>query len=213
MSTKLEKFLYQWPKPYIRDQDLLALFGKNDVQRHDAVKYAIAHNIIQKIRRGLYLINFLQPQTKFDPFELAQVIYGPSYISLESALSYHGWIPEAVYITTSVSSRRTKLFDTPIGQFHYSSTPISSFYLNVQRVSGSASTFLIASPWKAIADYIYVYKKKWESILDVIVDLRVEEETIDESDRQDLEEVAMTYHNEKVRKLLARFYEELRDGR
>jgi hypothetical protein len=213
MSTKLEKFLYEWPKPYIRDQDLYLLFELSSSRRHDAIKYAMAHETLLQIRRGLYLIrgaNVGRPQ--YDPFELAQVIYGPSYISLESALSHHGWIPEGVYVTTSVTSRREKLFDTPIGHFRYARTPMGSFYSHVELMGSSSSTFLMAHPWKAIADYLYVYKKNWLSISNLKDDLRIEENKIEEYDINVLLDLTRSYGNEKVRKKLTLFLKEIGNG-
>lgn len=52
-------------------------------------------------------------------FEIAVRIYRPSYISLETALSHHGLIPESVYAVTAVSTRRTYRCDTPIGRFSF----------------------------------------------------------------------------------------------
>lgn len=82
--------------------------------------------VLVKIRRGLYTINlpFKEPP---DTFELAEIIYGPSYISMESALSYHGWIPEAVYTITSATTRRKKLFKTPLGVFAFFNFPVNNF--------------------------------------------------------------------------------------
>lgn len=212
MSTKLENFLNQWPKPYIREQDLQILFGFSSSKRHDAVKYAISQNILVQIRRGLYLIQPRHPSApQYDPFELALLVYGPSYISLESALSQHAWIPEAVYVTTSVTSRRGKYFDTPIGHFRYSHTPIASFYLHVEQMKTSTSTFFLAHPWKAIADYLYVYTKSWNSIVDMCGDLRIEENKIREYDIQVLRDLARAYANEKVKHTLSLFLKELND--
>lgn len=212
MSSKLENFLYQWPKPYIRDQDLVVLYGFSSTQRHDAIKYAMAQKILIQIRRGLYLIKLPTHHSRYDPFELALIVYGPSYISLESALSHHGWIPEAVYVTTSVTTRRATFFDTPIGQFRYSQSPLASFYLHVEQIQSSSSTFLMAHPWKAIADYLYVYKKSWNSIFNMCADLRIEENKIKEYDNQVLKDLIRHYGNKKVKKILSIFLKELEYG-
>lgn len=211
MSSKLENFLYQWPKPYIRDQDLQILFDQPS-NRHDAVKYAIAKKILKPLRRGLYLIECPGKPINYDSFELALQIYGPSYISLESALSHHGWIPEAVYTVTSVTSRREKLFNTFAGQFRYSTVPKISFYFEVACVAEKNSAYLMAHPWKAIADYLYVYKKSWNSLKQMMTDLRIEKNKIEEYDNSVLANLAEHYKNNKVKNKLKIFLKELNGG-
>jgi hypothetical protein len=212
MNIDFQKYLIDWPKPYIRDQDLQSFFLNVNSRRYDAVKYAIRKGYLLVIRRGLYLIKLPFKKQTFDLLELAQAIYGPSYISLESALSFHGWIPEAVYTTTSVSTRRSKEFDTPIGPFSFKHAPPHNFYEQVNRIESQESVFLIAEPWKALADYIYVYKREWPSIQDLYLDMRIERETLLESNILNLERLAKSYSNKKVRSVLRSFLRELKHG-
>lgn len=209
MSTKLEKYLADWPKPYIRDQDLQPFFIKKNSRRHDAVKYAIQKGYLVVIRRGLYLIKLPFKKQTFHPFEIAQSIYSPSYISLESALSFHGWIPEAVYTTSSASRRRSKEFDTPIGIYIFKHVPTQHFYDLVNRFESEDSIFLIAEPWKALADYIYIYKKEWPSIKDLYLDMRIEMDTLKESNISSLEKLVKTYSSKRVRTVLGNFLKDL----
>lgn len=82
-------------------------------------------------------------------------IYAPSYISLETALSYYGWIPEAVFTMTSVTTRKTKTFDTPVGQFRYSSIKPSLFFgYRIVYFEGLGTR--IAGPEKALLDFLYL---------------------------------------------------------
>mgnify|MGYP003523184722 CR=1 FL=1 len=74
----------------------------------------------------IFMSSRIQRQPLVDSFEIATVIYGPSYISFESALSYHGWIPEAVRTTTCASVKRAKEFETPIGVFFFLHIPIEA---------------------------------------------------------------------------------------
>ena len=145
MSTDLEKLLLTWPSPFLTDQELSVAFGRSHKQRrHDAVKYAIRKNRLVPMRRGVYVIPSPYTSKAFDPFMAAQLLLGPSYISFESALSFHGWIPEAVYTTTSASAKRGRVFKTPKGVFRYLHVPETSFYLEVARVSNDAGSFLVA---------------------------------------------------------------------
>ena len=76
--------------------------GGSPQRQFSMLKRAVAAGEVVRIHRGLYCLATRYLREKIDPHVLAQRIYGPSYISLESALSHHGWIPEAVYAVTSV---------------------------------------------------------------------------------------------------------------
>lgn len=203
MDSKFNHFLKEWKKPFLRDRDLISVFKNEDTRRYDSIKYALRKGMLTHVKRGIYLTG------NCEPFEIAQVIYGPSYISLESALSYHGWIPEAVYVCTSVCVKRSNTVLSPTGAFRYSHTPAHHFYMNVRRVEEDKVTFLMAEPWKAIADMIYCSKKNWKSIEDLNLDLRIEVETLKESDLESLSHIAKHYDSPRVRHLLSHFLEEL----
>lgn len=111
------------------------------------VKRAIAAGEIVHIRRGLYCLGAKFNRVGISRNMLANLIYGPSYISMESALAYHGWIPEAVHSVTSVSLNRANRFETPIGYFDYvqvRSVPLLSGVVRVEPGEASAGSFLIA---------------------------------------------------------------------
>jgi len=91
-----------------------------------------------------------------DLFNAANSIYKPSYVSLESALAYYQIIPETVLGVTSVSSRKTKLFESLWGKFSYRSIkPMYMFGYKVVEYDGSHK-YLMASLEKAILDYLYL---------------------------------------------------------
>ncbi len=101
------------------------------------------------LRRGLYAT-----QPDIHPYCLAASIYGPSYISFETALSFYGLIPEAVYEVTSATLKRPALFDNRFGHFRYLSIPRSVYAIGIDRIDESGIPFLIASPTKALCDRI-----------------------------------------------------------
>jgi hypothetical protein len=102
-----------------------------------------------KLRRGLYATS-----RNINPLCFAASIYGPSYISFETALSYHGLIPEAVYEISSVTLNRPKKFETVFGRYRYHAVPKAVYYIGIERVTESDIPFLIASPTKALCDRI-----------------------------------------------------------
>lgn len=93
----------------------------------------------------------------------ANRVYQPSYLSMETALSFYGLIPEGVYSLTSVSSKKNRVLHTPVGTFSYRHLkPAAFFGYQVLRsagvVAGSAADrpVLMAYPEKAILDYCYL---------------------------------------------------------
>jgi predicted transcriptional regulator of viral defense system len=81
-------------------------------------------------------------------------IYAPSYISLETALSFHGLIPEGVFQTTAVSTAKTQHFDTFFGSFNYRSIKPSLFCgYSIHRINDKP--IKIADFEKTLFDYCY----------------------------------------------------------
>lgn len=89
-------------------------------------------------------------------FMIANKLYEPSYVSLESALAYYRVIPESVLGVTSVSSLKTKKFESAWGIFNYRSVkPLYMFgYLVID--SGTVTKFRMANLEKAVLDYLYL---------------------------------------------------------
>ena len=109
---------------------------------------------IKKVIRRYYIFSDLE--LKEDVlFEIANQIYKPSYISLEIALAYYSFIPENVYLITSVSSRKTYQFVTSIGTFTYRKIK-SCLFFGYNLIEYDNRVFKIASPEKAILDYLYL---------------------------------------------------------
>ena len=177
--------------------------GGSPDQQFGMVKRALAAGEVVRIHRGLYCLAAKYLRQKVDPFVLAQRIYGPSYISLEAALSYHGWIPEAVYAVTSTSLDRSREFETPLGHFSFTRVPQKVFYAEVSRVEKEAgSSFLLASPLKALADYVHVHKRDWSSARPVVESLRVDEGLLAGVGAEEFDRLLANYSSLRVRRFL-----------
>jgi predicted transcriptional regulator of viral defense system len=111
-------------------------------------------NYIKKLRNRFY--TFIDTEINEDTlYYISNLIYKPSYVSLESALSYYNLIPEAVYLTTGISTRKTNSFDTPVGNFSYRSIREDLFFgYNLVRMGNH--TVRIANPEKTLLDYLYL---------------------------------------------------------
>lgn len=109
---------------------------------------------IQKIIRGYYCFK----EKKFDEpalFHIANKIYSPSYVSLESALAYYHLIPETVYAVTSVATQKTSLFKTLLGSFQFQ-TLKPKLFSGYQVFRSDGIPFKMATPEKAIFDFLYL---------------------------------------------------------
>lgn len=137
---------------------------------------------------------------------LASLIYGPSYLSFEFALSYHGLIPEAVYHYTSATynKRRRKQYETPFGVYTYRDVPRDVFYFATTLYHENGYSFIIASPEKAVCDVLYTYEpcaNQKELLLLMFDFLRIEQEEFNKLDFKLLIELT-DYYQTKNSKLL-----------
>ena len=95
-----------------------------------------------------------------EPFLLANHLRGPSYVSLESALSYWNMIPERVYEISSVTIKTSKLYKTPAGRFSYQQLKIPYYSYGIINIEHSPKqTMLIASREKALCDKVVLTPK------------------------------------------------------
>lgn len=210
MKHQLEKFLTGWPSIIISDTDVACFFEKSSPKsRKDLMQRALEWGWLQRIKRGLYLIRppFCSERPSF--YEIAQHIYGPSYISMESALSYHQMIPEAVYATVSACAKRSVELETPLGLFLFHHVPLKHFYEGVDIIQNNHNVYLMASPLKAIGDYVYVKKKNYSSLLDIQKDLRLDIEILAQQSRDLLCLLEDHYPCRRVRTLYTMLRKEL----
>lgn len=110
-----------------------------------------------RVKKGLYIVAPRQGSAFVSRKLIANHLYGPSYVSLESALAFHQLIPERVYSVRSVTIKRTKSYNTPLGVFDYRRISEAYYPIGVQQYESDNNTnFLIASPEKALCDMLVV---------------------------------------------------------
>jgi len=201
MNRLVQKIIEFSPSGVISGQDLVILLPEGDNKRQALIKRAIASGDLVRIRRGLYCLAPMYQKTHLNPYSFAQHIYGPSYISLESALRWYNWIPEAVYSYTSVSLNNSKDFNTPVGLFSYRRVPQKMLYAGVRRQEDdNGCVFLVASPLKALADYVYVHKCDWAGLEPVIESLRVETDELEGLTSAEFDVITGNYKSRRVQR-------------
>jgi predicted transcriptional regulator of viral defense system len=135
-------------------QTLLHGLGQYSRPR-DKISELLRKGVIVRVKKGIYIFGEDYRRRPFSREILANLIYGPSYISLEYALHYFGLIPERVEAVTSVTTGRSRRYATPVGLFRYRMIPLAAFRIGMDRVElDDGRSFLIATPEKALADKI-----------------------------------------------------------
>jgi hypothetical protein len=134
---------------------LLISLLKGYKRPNDKIHELISAGVIEPVKKGLYLPSTRISEKRTEPFLLANHILGPSYISFDSALSYHGLIPERVFEVSSATTKASRKFDTPTGTFNFIRMPLPYYSFGIQQVElGEKQHALIASPEKALFDKI-----------------------------------------------------------
>lgn len=110
---------------------------------------------IIRLKRGLYVVSPDVSGKTLSTELIANHLYSPSYISMSSALRLYGMIPETVYTMQSMTIKHSRIFDTPLGNFDYTCMSRECFPIGLRQMANDdGTTFIIATPEKALSDLI-----------------------------------------------------------
>ena len=110
---------------------------------------------IIRLKKGLFVVTPKVHLQTLSKELIANHLYGPSYVSCETALSFYGLIPERVYMTKSMTMKRSKSYQTSMGNFEYISINEDYFAIGIrQEIVENKFAFMIATPEKALCDLI-----------------------------------------------------------
>ncbi len=215
MSTLTDKIIEAgFTDNILTDVDLNNLLDGTPAARYGMVNKALKKNELIKIRRGLYILADKFRHKKLSKFFLASRLAPHSYISLESALSYFGWIPEQVKTVTSIiAGGRPKKFISPFGEFIFYQLPVNEyeFLTGVNRVEEiKGEPFLLASPLRALADYVYVKKINWQGLNYLTDSLRIDAEHLMKMNEKEFLEIKKVYRSKRVLHFLNKLKKELK---
>ncbi len=175
-------------------------------RRHALVNRALKAGELLRLRRGSYLLTSSLRDHPGHPFALAQAFVPGSYVSLETALAHHGWIPEAVYTTASVTPGRKSLeYDHPsFGSFSFHPLAIQPGYFLelVERVTISEQAMLIAKPFRALMDLVCLRKVEWQGMSWLTEGLRIDYELLRSITSADIRTLDLVYKQKRVRSFL-----------
>lgn len=138
------------------DYQLLAQYLKDLKRPRDKVSSLVAEGKIVRLKKGLYVFGENWRKAPLSLEMIANLIYGPSCISFEYALTHYGLISERSTVITSLVIGDTKTFETPIGIFEYRAIDREKFKIGIEyRGIGQEGGYFIASPEKALVDLVY----------------------------------------------------------
>jgi len=212
----IERIRKNIPQEEFDYQTLLVALG-DYARPRDKISDLLNKGIIIRVKKGLYVFGDGARQASYSIEILANLIYGPSYISLDYALQHYGLIPERVEGVTSVTTGRSRKFLTPVGLFIYRMIPLRAFQIGMDRIEiGDGRAFLMATPEKTLADKIYEDRGTGLHTQKGLVDylernLRVGLAALHEMNPDELDAIALRYRSQKIR-ALGRICRRLRRG-
>ncbi len=158
--------------PLFKLEDIFKWFPKAERKiTLNQLNFWIKRKYLEEIKRGIYKISDYEIK---ESFILANFIYSPSYISLETALNYYSIIPDIPFVTTSVTLNKTKAFKIKnYGSFSYSKVKPALFFGFKTILAEKKYSYNIALPEKALFDYLYLKGKGIKSAEGFIEELRL----------------------------------------
>lgn len=189
---------------YIETQNLIPLLADYS-NPYACIAGMVEKGDLIRLKNGFFVIASKVENAPVPYEQIGNLLYGPSYLSFEWALSHYGMIPEGVYVVTSAAATRSKSYKTPLGTFDYIYLNHSRYAIGIDQKENFAGRYLIATPEKALADLVHLKSKKLEA-KDLLVDL-IEGRRMDEGDLKNLNkkhllEIAENYRSQAVRQLI-----------
>lgn len=158
-----------------------------------------------RLKNGFFLITERVEESPVPYEQIANLLYGPSYLSFEWALSYYKMIPEGVYVITSVAAKASKVFTTPVGTFDYTHLNHCRYAIGIDQKENNEGRFLIATPEKALADLVFTKSRQLEGkdlLVDLIEGRRMDEELLKNLNKKHLVEICDQYRSKSINNLV-----------
>ncbi len=198
----------------IRDSDLTHLFKGSAARRYALVNKALKKGELVRLCRGYYTLNQRYLTRLLHTYYIANRIVQHSFITAESALSFHHLIPERVTETISVTAYgRNRQYTTPLGSFVYYVTPVKpqAFFLGVELIELDRQFIYIATPLRALVDYVYLHKIKNANMPFLTDSLRIEPQQLSTIKKNEIQLFFSLYRSDYVRTFLKNLLQEIKN--
>lgn len=175
--------MQQYAEEPLTLQILLGLL-KGYKRPYDKIHEMVKKEELIPVKKGFYIPGPRLGISRPESFLIANHLWGPSYVSLEAALSHWGYIPERVYEVSSMTIKAAKTYKTPVGRFRYFHAQLPYYSFGIKSVALTRrQTVLMASPEKALCDKIVmtsgILLRSERSVQEFLLeDLRMEEEAL-----------------------------------
>ncbi len=197
----------------LSDQQLDRLIGSSPASRYGLVNRALKAQELIRIRRGLYVLPSKYRTEPLHPFAVAQALAPGSYISFETALGAHGWIPEQVRVIASVVPGRksSRLEHTVLGSFTFHPLALhpAHFLELIERRPLGSQVALLAHPLRAIVDLVTLRKLDWQGLPWLTQGLRIEEAQLRTITRLQVQTLLTVYKQKRPREFLRALAQEI----
>ncbi|MEI8185451.1 MAG: hypothetical protein WCG19_02035 [Chlorobiaceae bacterium] len=148
---------------------------------NDKIVRLIDEGWLIPIKKGMYAVSPERTALPLSMPLIANLLYGPSYVSMDFALFYYGIIPERVVEVTSMTIRRGKAYSLPIGRFSYTHSRPDFYQIGIERIANpDKSCFLMASPEKALCDKLVFTRNLKISSMNGLMELLFDDLRVDE---------------------------------
>lgn len=214
MLSSTEKIIAVGLAPHIiHSTDLECLFKGTPASRYGLVNKALNKGELIQLKRGAYIVAPKFQKHYFSLNYLANHIVPFSYVTAESALWFHGWTPErvATQVTSVAAFGRNKVFQTDLAQFIYHVHPIAThnFFIGVSAATVNGQFVWIATPLRAIIDYIYWHKIDNADRVFLQSSLRIELEHIMKITPAEINQLMPVYKSVRVKAFLKKLLKEI----
>lgn len=189
-------------KPYFTKQELSLLLEKKGRNLDKKLSQLLYADYLLRLKNGLYTTRLYTLLHKdYFPEYIANILYYPSYLSLEYVLQKEGLIPEAVYQYTSITAKAPRTYHNQIGIFTYKKMKDSLFTGYAESIFYEQYRIQIATKAKALFDYFYF--KPTQNILSesLIDDLRIQWNNFNKNDYEEFARYAQLAKSKKMRKI------------
>lgn len=189
---------------YVESQTLKPLLRDYN-NPDDFISRLVKAGELIRLKNGFFLIAEKIEGLAVPYDQIANLLYGPSYLSFEWALSYYQMIPEGVYVVTSASATKSKIFQTPVGTFDYIYLSHPRYSIGIDQKENGAGRFLIATPEKALADLIHFKSRELvgkDMLDDLLESRRMDENLLKKLNKQHLLEIAERYRSKAIMNLI-----------
>lgn len=172
-----------------------------DFDRNNLLRWSKRGRIV-RLRQGYFAFSEYMKTPDFALY-IANRIYRPSYISLHSALSFYGMIPESVVQITSVSSLKTMFFENGFGEYSYKNVKNDLMFGYEPHEMADNRTLMMATPEKALLDLLYLYP--FYDSMEELEELRLDEcYMVEDFNYNKMEEYLKTFANRALERRVSK---------